>query len=650
MNNQRMSNIKRFLCIFILMLSIFILVGCGSKPSKDLWNKYVKAVNKQDLSAVADCFAETDADKEKFMQEHADYFDGLSKLKTTSYEETISCSFSNSMNTQAYYLGEVEVLANDSTTHNLKIYVYENNKGIFFCSYFKVEEGSNGNEPNAYWKDKVYYHTDEFLYKNLESGTVFVEQITNAREYVVPAEVDGNAITTIGEYAFYKYNKILSFTIPTSRLRKVVISEGITTIGKYAFYQCEKLRSVVIPESMRYIDRMAFANCSRLERLEFQARTKESGSVLEIASIPTGEQGGNQLVITGAHNLQTGEISYLGAEFGTNKVPRVEWSTKSEIIDLDSATGKVVAKKAGHATITATLVENKAILAEVSIEITDIAQTDCLKMYWDVFSRCPNLKEIYLHAYNPNTYVIDSGTTWLFNSTCKIYVPKGSRDMYINHSLWSKYADQIVEMKEDDIDNTIDIALESVSLTKETAGDIYYAVNPNKVDNIIYLIQSGADYKLVNAYVGSVLFENKEATPINSDANKEALFKLLSGLASELSISLDESEIAKADPLSDEGKAIDKVLDAILVEGKKINSALTKAQIELDSLSIAKNELNEGVVIYSVDYRFTDGSDAGEMKSVFVERNNTLELVTSDYAGLYDLVKIIMASGRKVEK
>ncbi|MBO4666972.1 MAG: leucine-rich repeat domain-containing protein [Bacilli bacterium] len=737
-----MKSMNKILCvkilsIFILMFCVFTLVACGNEPSKKLWDKYVKSVNNQDINGVAECFTEPETKaRDNFLTDYADYFNGLHSLKTVKYNETINCSFSNAMNTQAYYLAEVEVLVNGSTTYNITIYSYENNKGLFFCSYFNFEDGFTGNEPNGYWTDKTYFHTDEFLYKDYPTGAVYIEETKNLRKAVVPAEVDGNKLTTIGEYAFYKYYKMLSFTIPTSKLRELIIEEGVTTIGKYAFYQCNKLNSVVIPESMRYIDRMAFANCSRLERLEFQTRTKESGSQLEIESASFGKHNGDELVIKGAHNLQTGEIIYLNAELGDNTVPRVEWSTSSEVLTVNASTGKIVANKQGRAKVVATLVENRAVTAEVEIVITEIESKDCLKMYWDAFSRCPNLKEIYLHAYNPNSFVIDSGSNWLFNSTCKIYVPKGSRDMYVSHALWSKYADQIVEMEEDDSENTIDIALQAVNLTKETADEIYSSVNPNKIDNIIYLIKNGSEYKLVNAYVGSILLDNASASIIEETTSQEKLYDLFDGLLGGLSEALDESDIlnkifenhiskdlAKLDKIFDEYKQEDyteenyqslermknaaiiaisksakeadadkKLLEAwqnsynVLKIGetekaekdfniddiaitlddtedvKNINSSktilfnelvkkvpdLTMDKVAIEELEIVENDLNPGVKIYRMLYKDVTG-DGGEETITVLVKNDVVTIIDENYADIYNLIKVIMASGKVVE-
>ena len=62
-------------------------------------------------------------------------------------------------------------------------------------------------------------------------------------------------ITSIGEYAFYKCNRLSSVTIPY----------GVTWIGANAFQSCSKLASVTIPKSVTWIGEDAFDGCSSLK-------------------------------------------------------------------------------------------------------------------------------------------------------------------------------------------------------------------------------------------------------------------------------------------------------------------------------------------------------------------------------------------------
>lgn len=71
--------------------------------------------------------------------------------------------------------------------------------------------------------------------------------------YVVGTE--GRVVDTIGEYAFYKANRLTSIEV------------NVSTISENAFYSCENLETVIITEKVSYIGYGAFANCTKLANI-----------------------------------------------------------------------------------------------------------------------------------------------------------------------------------------------------------------------------------------------------------------------------------------------------------------------------------------------------------------------------------------------
>lgn len=80
-------NKKRILSVFILVLCALFLVGCGKSDSEKLWKSYVKAVNNQDLAAVAETFYAPENNGvenpsyKAFIENNANYFENIQVLR-----------------------------------------------------------------------------------------------------------------------------------------------------------------------------------------------------------------------------------------------------------------------------------------------------------------------------------------------------------------------------------------------------------------------------------------------------------------------------------------------------------------------------------------------------------------------------------------
>ncbi len=87
-------------------------------------------------------------------------------------------------------------------------------------------------------------------------------------------------VTTIGSYAFYECNKLVSVTIPDNvvtvgnsafskctALINVKIGTGLTILSQGLFSSCENLNDVIISDTVTRIESSVFAKCSNLKRI-----------------------------------------------------------------------------------------------------------------------------------------------------------------------------------------------------------------------------------------------------------------------------------------------------------------------------------------------------------------------------------------------
>lgn len=114
----------------------------------------------------------------------------------------------------------------------------------------------------------------------LSELTDFAKAQTNL---VIPHEIDGIAVTSIGGHAFFWCTSLTSVTIGNSvtsigdsafeyctSLTSVTIPDSVTSIGDYAFSGCTSLTSVTIPDSVTSIGGRAFSYCTSLTNITFQ--------------------------------------------------------------------------------------------------------------------------------------------------------------------------------------------------------------------------------------------------------------------------------------------------------------------------------------------------------------------------------------------
>lgn len=106
-------------------------------------------------------------------------------------------------------------------------------------------------------------HTSgDFQYIILSDGTAEIHDYLGlAAALVIPAELDGIPVSSIGYNAFNLSDSLISVTIP----------EGVTSIAAQAFSVCRALTDVTLPDSLASIGSNPFESCTVLRNIHISA-------------------------------------------------------------------------------------------------------------------------------------------------------------------------------------------------------------------------------------------------------------------------------------------------------------------------------------------------------------------------------------------
>ncbi len=159
-------------------------------------------------------------------------------------------------------------------------------------------------EPTAVLAASAAETDKQFFDYKVMDGEVCITGSTNnlPAEVVIPAEIDGMPVTSIGYMAFQWCSGMTSITLPDSvktigdyafsnctGLTGISIPDSVTSIGKEAFASCRNLTNVTIPDSVTSIGIRAFSNTAWLKARQEENPLVIVGSILIDATKCTGD-------------------------------------------------------------------------------------------------------------------------------------------------------------------------------------------------------------------------------------------------------------------------------------------------------------------------------------------------------------------------
>ena len=216
-------------------------------------------------------------------------------------------------------------------------------------------------------------------------------------ELVIPAELDGNSVTGIGEYVFQGYADLTSVTFPNT----------LEVIGTGAFIGCSSLTTLSLPESVKVIGAGAFDSCVKLTAIDLPKRMKTIGygafggcSSLTDITIPDGVTKIEQACFYDCSRLKTVTLPN-----GLKTIEENAFDGCSSLTDIDLPDSVETIEKEAFEDCTSlvSIVLPKSLKAiereafENCTSLTTVAFPECLKKIGAyAFDGCSSLKKIRL--------------------------------------------------------------------------------------------------------------------------------------------------------------------------------------------------------------------------------------------------------------
>ena len=227
-----------------------------------------------------------------------------------------------------------------------------NTRGIYpkDDGWYDIDSSGNSDKlANLKELERLKYYGDKDIIPSL--GSYFTvnstgETITGLTgtgktqtELVIPYEINGKKITSIGAYAFEFNMLITSIKLPNSitniyngafagceELTSINIPNGITSIGEWTFHSCSSLISIELPNGIVSIGELAFYDCASLKSINIPNSVTSIGNDAFLVNAYDDEAGASYVTTVEAIHCEQG--SYAETYAKANNIPIVYTAVK----------------------------------------------------------------------------------------------------------------------------------------------------------------------------------------------------------------------------------------------------------------------------------------------------------------------------------
>ena len=263
---------------------------------------------------------------------------------------------------------------------------------------------------NTNYDFKYTYEGTELNYLKLTNNTCKVQYRDNTASSSpsasYPCLYTGDVIvpsTVVSDGVTYTVTEISEYAFQYSSVASVVLPNTITRIGSSAFANCSSLENVSLPNGLKSIDMYAFQSTTNLKSIELPNSNTVfgtgvfKGSGLKSIKIPSTCTSISRSMFSGCKSMETVIIP--------NSVNTIADGAFYECDKIESIT--------------------------IPKSVTSIGS--------NAFAECQNLKNVNV-SWNTSSSIpaLVSATDFPF-STCTLWVPTGTKDLYLAKTYWKTF-------------------------------------------------------------------------------------------------------------------------------------------------------------------------------------------------------------------
>ena len=281
------------------------------------------------------------------------------------------------------------------------------------------------------------------------SGSLSSSELKSILKLTIIGEINSTDLNTIRGLTSLKFLDmsqavVQSNTIPASafsgmiNLTTIILPNSVTTIETRAFEGCGGLIKLKLPLNLTSIESLSFARCSSLFTVEFP-------STLTIIKSSAFYECGRLFLVNLPSSTTTIEGNAFAKCSGLRSIP-----LPTSIISLgEYAFAGCSSLQSITIPSSITSIERAIFIDCISLLSVSLPST-LTSIGAEVFVNCRKLKSIYAYSVKPPSILYQMLFYNVNKSTCILYVPKGSLNLYMQAEQWGEFLN-IMEMTNTDV-------------------------------------------------------------------------------------------------------------------------------------------------------------------------------------------------------